>query len=188
MGDTTFLFLAGLALFLGYVLVSISPLQDAQVLDLAAKRRGRKILVQYRHSKSELIADPNMKKRMRPAGGFVDESSHSSNWPRRAASLLKYKKHEWVLIGFQSSSSVVLRWENKGPDNSSVWIGLPYDQIQSLATQRNCEAVHVAHNHPNSDPAKYSACGPSRADLTSAQSLARVLNHNGIDLVEYVCE
>jgi hypothetical protein len=48
--------------------------------------------------------------------------------------------------------------------------------------------VFILHNHPNTNPSYYDCRRPSNKDLESAKEFASVLNGNGINLIEFVCE
>jgi len=57
-----------------------------------------------------------------------------------------------------------------------------------IAKQENYTSVLIFHNHPNSHPNYYDCTKPSKQDIKSANSFAKILNSNGINLVEFVCE
>ena len=57
---------------------------------------------------------------MRSGGEFVDCDFHYREMPSRVASLLKFKKHEWIVVAFISSLLVRRLWWNKGPGRTQV--------------------------------------------------------------------
>ena len=108
--------------------------------------------------------------------------------PSRVAALLKFKKHEWVVIAFVRSLHVRLLWWNKGPDGTQVWSFLPDDEVKRVLRRHDCDAVAVLHNHPSPDPSRYRVNLPSERDLHSAAHWRQRLAHDDVSLLEFVCE
>ena len=125
---------------------------------------------------------------MRGALQFYPFSYPLHAFPSLAAALLKYKKHEWVLVAFEKDKQVGLVWENKGPDNTQVPLYLPSDQVQMTARREASTSVLVFHNHPNPDPYHFDALRPSDQDHKSATQMASFLNPCGVNVLEFVCE
>ena len=103
------------------------------------------------------------------------------SFPAVAAALLKSKKHEWIVFGFEVNKNVGLVWLNKGPDRNSVAPLLHDDSIAGLALSENARAVLRFHNHPNA------VLLPSKQDLSSAGHFAQLLNPKGINFLDFVC-
>jgi DNA repair protein RadC len=109
-------------------------------------------------------------------------------FPALAAALLKYKKHEWVIIGFEKNREIDYIWLNKGQDNSQVRVRMSYAQMVNHARSGGHTTVIVLHNHPNPDPTTQSLLCPSKPDALSAQGLESALLPASINLLEFVCE
>ncbi len=73
----------------------------------------------------ESIVSAEFKARMAPAGTFYPISCSLYKFPSVAAALLKYKKHEWIIIAFERAKQVERVWVNKGVDRTRVVLALP---------------------------------------------------------------
>jgi len=155
---------------------------------LAGKRRTKAINSYYHFDGREYSVNMDFKKDMPADGGFKYISEQLSKFPAVAAGLLKYKKHEWIIIAFERNQSVDLIWMNKGPDNSQVHCGLSMLIIRTATHNVSCRTVLVFHNHPNTDPSRYSFRHSSDQDRLSAGELASQLREVGVNLLEFVCE
>jgi len=97
------------------------PLTADEASLLSQKRRRNRALLEYRFCSNQRVADRAEKKAMDSTGQFVVCDFDFLQAPSRIAGLLKYKKHEWVVLAFISSSRVSRLWWNKGPDGTQVW-------------------------------------------------------------------
>jgi hypothetical protein len=136
----------------------------------------------------EFTVNKEFKKRMNPNGTFYGISESLFDFPAIAASLLKYKKHEWIIIAFEKDKKGELIWLNKGFNRSGVSPYLSVEDIAKICKQKNRLSVLIFHNHPNINPNYYDCSRPSNKDKKSADEFAQVLNRNGINLLEFVCE
>jgi hypothetical protein len=109
-------------------------------------------------------------------------------FPALAAGLLKYKKHEWIIVAFERNKAIDKMWVNKGPDGSQVHLGISLPSVQQMAATDGCRSVLVLHNHPNSDPSLYSTRQASDRDKEGACERAAQLGSAGVNLIEFVCE
>lgn len=171
-----------------FIVTHLRPLTKDEVKSLAVKRRNRQIRMYFSFDTREFAVNKEFKKRMNPKGTFYKVSTNLFEFPAIAASLLKYKKHEWVIIAFEKDKKVELIWVNKGFDRSSVFLYLSVEEITKIAKQENQTSVLIFHNHPNINPNYYVCRRPSDQDIKSAKEFAHVLNSNGINLLEFVCE
>lgn len=181
------LFFLCLALLL-FIFTHLRPLSDSEINELATKRRKKEIRQYFRFSRQEVSPNLTFKKAMNPKGEFYKVAVDLYSFPSIAVSLLKYKKHEWVIVGFEKDKKIDLIWLNKGKDNSSVETLLGADNIGRIATEKHYSSVLQFHNHPNSNPKYYDCSKPSEQDLYSAEYLAKILNKAGINLISFVCE
>lgn len=113
------------------------PLDDDEVRRLARKRRRNRALSMFGFSAVPQHVDPAEKKAMRSRGEFVDCDLHYREMPSRVAALLKFNKHEWVVIAFVRSLQVRRLWWNKGPDGTQVSLFLPDDEVSTLARENS---------------------------------------------------
>ena len=181
------LFLLGLAVF-AWIVTHLRPLAEHEISRLAAHRRNKKIGEYYTFEKHQVSASRDFKKSMSGDGRFYEISDSLSGFPSIAAALLKFNKHEWIIIAFERHTVVNLIWINKGFDRSTVAPYLSIENIIALAKKNGSTSVLVFHNHPNSNPACYDCRSPSNQDISSATNTAQVLNESGINLLEFVCE
>jgi hypothetical protein len=134
------------------------------------------------------VVDGEFKSRMNAMGSFYEVDIPLYEFPAVAAGLLKYKKHEWIVIAMERNRRVFLIWLNKGYDNESVGCGLHPTDIREVAKQREASSILVFHNHPNPDPARYSCTLPSSADLAHAATWSAILYEGGLNHLDFVCE
>ena len=171
-----------------FVVTHLRPLTKDELLELSFKKRGKKVREYFSFANHETTVDKTFKKRMNPNGKFYRAEQSLRHFPSTAAALLKYKKHEWIIVAFEKKRTIELFWLNKGFDRSSVSSFLsPEDMIQT-AQGNGYSSILIFHNHPNSNPQYYSCTRPSDMDLESARESSIRLNDNGINLVEFVCE
>jgi len=92
--------LTGLVIVI-FLLLHLRPLNEGEVKALAIKRRHNVIFKYYNFDMDEYAANKNFKKRMNPNGKFYEIDHDLHSFPSIAAALLKYKKHEWIIISFE---------------------------------------------------------------------------------------
>lgn len=177
--------LAGVILF---VILHLRPLSEHEISDLGAKRRKSNIEAYFNLENTERAVNPEFKKSLNPRGVFYSVELPLYSAASIIAALLKYKKHEWIVVAFEKGKQVGQLWVNKGHNNSSASIYLPLDDALQTATRNGYSSVLMFHNHPNPNPARYSCTQASKTDLTSASLWAARLNPGGVNLAEYVCE
>ena len=177
--------IAGIILF---VVLHLRPLADYEIKTLGMKRRKRHIEAYYRLDNAERSVNPELKKSLNPRGVFyrVDLPLYSA--ASVVAGLLKYKKHEWIIVAFEKDKQVGHLWVTKGQNNSSASIYLPLDKALNTAIRNGYSSILMFHNHPNSNPSSYNCTQASKADLVTASQWASILNPGGVSLAEYVCE
>jgi hypothetical protein len=171
-----------------FILLHLRPLTPSEVRALAEKWRTHDLSEYLSFSHRSRAVDGEFKRRMAASGRLYAVQEELSAFPSIAASLLKYKKHEWIIIGFERGRSVVLLWMNKGRDNSAVEFLVSIEQIAEIALTNRCSSVLMLHNHPNPDPSRYSASRPSEIDLSGSAERGAHLSRQGLNLIEYVCE
>ena len=171
-----------------YTATHLRPLSEKQISKLASKKRRRRIRRYFTFDTSEFVANKEFKRKMNPNGSFYNLNEKLFEFPSIAASLLKYKKHEWIIIAFEKDETIERVWINKGFDRESVGSFLSTSEIVQIGKENKMTSIFIFHNHPNSNPAVYSCKNPSLQDLKSAKEYASELNNNGINLVEFICE
>jgi hypothetical protein len=128
------------------------------------------------------------KKAMKAEGHFVGCDLSYRDVPARIAGLLKYKKHEWIVIAFINSYHVRHLWWNKGPDGTKVWSFLQDHSLKAAIHSFTPDAIAILHNHPNPDPSRYRMNIPSEQDFRHAQFYDGEFSKHGISLLEFICE
>lgn len=180
-----------LIIFIALLFLSIyltRPLSQGQIQSLAKKRRANKIKAYFNFTSLQFAMDTILKKAMQADGSFINVNFPVKDFPSIAAAMLKYKKHEWVIIAFEKNQLINLVWANKGHDRSSVDLFLTPDQIIKTASKHNSSSILIFHNHPNSNPKYYDCSKPSIEDIRSAEAYAFALSSNELNLIEFVCE
>jgi len=155
---------------------------------LSKKRRDKKILLYFSFNGSEFDVCKDFKKRMNPNGNFYQLDESLRDFPSVAAALLKYKKHEWIIVAFEKNKKVDFIWINKGISREYVSLNLSVDHLVQIACDKKYSSVLIFHNHPNPNPNDYDCSNPSEQDVKSAIIFADGLNSNGVNLVEFICE
>jgi len=182
-------FLIGFALaVLLFVLTHLRPLSESEMEKLSFKRRGNTICQYFTFDLHEYNVDKNFKKRMHANGKFYRLVEKLYNFPSTAAGLLKYKKHEWIIIAFEKNKNISICWLNKGFDRSGVSPYLSVNDMIDISKKESYASVMIFHNHPNSNQNHFDCSKPSQQDIKSANEFAVTLNDSGINLLEFVCE
>ncbi|MDO8632312.1 MAG: hypothetical protein Q7R41_17655 [Phycisphaerales bacterium] len=163
-------------------------LTSVQIECLAAKLRSRLIYEYFSFGRDPLTMDNTFKQTMRSDGSF-----HWVDYPLEsalsiAASHLKYKKHEWIVFLFCAGHRVVGLWCNKGPDSTKVSLSIDIGDICRIASSKQTDLVVCSHNHPNPYSASVSLLGASEQDLRSSQYFAQMINAQGMNFLDVVCE
>jgi hypothetical protein len=183
-----YLLIALLFFIVIFILFHLRSLSEDEINELGEKKRKKGIEKYYTYDPVQYIGNREAKKSMPPYGGFFPVDWSFNIAPSIIASLLKSKKHEWVVIAFEKDRSVQYLWMNKGPDKTSVGIGVSIDRVLEICQQSAYKSILVLHNHINSRPNLYNTGIPSNMDLETANEWAIKLNNSGISLVEYICE
>jgi len=133
---------------------------------------------------------PNLdfKRAMAPGGAYYPFQANIADIASVAASLLKYKKHEWILVAFEKARIIDLVWLNKGPDRTRVFLHLGYNAILNLLRSRQYDTVLFFHNHPNPDPSRYTMLYPSKEDHIFAKDVTTNLSQVPVNVLHFVCE
>ena len=107
-----------IGLFLVVFIVShLRPLRENEINVLSEKRRNKGIIKYFSFDIQEYSVNKNFKKSMNPNGKFYQISEDLYTFPSLSAGLLKYKKHEWIIISFEKDRKISLIWLNKGFDS-----------------------------------------------------------------------
>jgi hypothetical protein len=171
-----------------FVALHLRPLDDAEVEAVTRKRRGRRIQAFFAYDNRERAVDHDFKKRMAARGKFYPMAEGQQEMPAIAAALLKYKKHEWIIVAFARGQTVDLMWLNKGPHKFGVSSLLPDAAIADRCWAGGYDAVLLFHNHPNSRPQYLDMSQPSPRDVATADLLGGYLDDRDVALAEFVCE
>ena len=164
------------------------PLNPEEILELARLKQWRHLLAVHAFSSIPVPADASKKKAMKASGQFVRCDLKFSQLPATIASLLKYKKHEWVVLVFVKDLHAECLWWNKGQDGNSVSPHLRGGYLDNALRLHKPDMVVRLHNHPNPDPSRYRVNQPSSQDLRSAEYFSKLLSQEGIGLMDFVCE
>lgn len=157
---------------------------------IARQKRREAIERHYIFSNKVIQVSKEIKQSIPAEGGFVYFAPPIplSVFPSFIAGFLKYKKHEWRIIGFETKGIVPLAWANKGADANKVTLKISWEQVIQEATKLHCTSVLDLHNHPNPAPSYISTGVPSEQDLQSAKHAATLLAARGMAYFGFVCE
>ncbi len=185
-----FLGTVGIALLIWVIDVALNskPLSRQEVQTLSRKRQRSRALSKFHFSSVPQPATAEEKKAMRSEGEFIGCDVRFTDLPARVAGLLKYKKHEWIVVAFVRSFRASMLWWNKGPDRYTVASFLEMGSLLDATRTFRSDTIVVFHNHPNPNPSMYRMDGPSGQDLRSASNYDRVLANHSVSLLEFVCE
>lgn len=142
----------------------------------------------FQPSRFAYYPDIRFKSKLKPDGNFYPLSLSIEQVPSYVANLLKYKKHEWVVLVFLTDRVAKFIWANKGVDKTAVSTLLSYDLVVRMAIDNDCNVIMKFHNHPASEPHLYRYNTPSKQDRRSADVLSEVLANHGISCTMHVCE
>lgn len=171
-----------------FVVTHLRPLTGKGISELSHKRRQNAIRKYFVFDKRPYFVGSTVKSRMNPNGRFYEIEKTLYEFPSYTAGMLKYKKHEWIIVAFEKQRNVLKLWLNKGFDRTRVGLFLNKEEIANMAKESNCDSVLIFHNHPNINPNYYSYHRPSENDLISAKEFAQLFNNEGLNLVEFICE
>ncbi len=177
--------LAAAAILL-FILLHLRTLTENEVRYLGIKRRNRHVEEYFRSDNTECKF--TLKWSLDTRGAFYPVDFTLYSIASIVAGLLKYKKHEWIVIAFEKQKRVDRLWVNKGQNKSSASIYLPVNQVLETAIENGCSSVLVFHNHPNSNPNRYDCRHASETDRAIALHWSDTLNPRGINVGMYVCE
>lgn len=169
-------------------LLNRHPLNPEEVEALAKKRCRLQALSRFSFSSAEQPATPEEKRAMKSSGEFVSCDIDFRDAPARVAGLLKYKKHEWIVVAFVRAMRVSSIWWNKGPNRVAVSLELPTDRLPHLARRCRADTIVILHNHPNPDPSRYRMTVPSNQDLLFAGYMDTTAAVHGLNHLEFICE
>lgn len=165
------------------------PLNENEVKLLAEKRRTRDINTFYSFVNVELKVNKQLKSEMKASGSFYRTNIMLSDMPAIAASFLKSKKHEWILLAFEKNKEIKYLWMNKGSNNVSVdLLKMNSADIVLFSETLQISTVLAFHNHPNSNPDIFNYAKASQIDMDTANRLSGKLSIKGINHIAFVCE
>jgi hypothetical protein len=153
------------------------PLGEHEINRIAHRRRQRAIAAYYFFSRGRTVADPSFKSAMKAAGEIVAVRASLATFPALAAGLLKGKKNEWVIFGFEKNGVVNFAWLNRGGKVSVA----PSERAYVQQWAKGSTTVLRLHNHPSG------VMTPSQQDFISAGYFSKTLNACGISFVDFVC-
>lgn len=177
-----------IAVILLIVFIHLRPLKETEIVQLAKKRRNAIIKHYFIFDRRQWSADPIFKKNMNPNGKFYFIQESLFSFPSIAAALLKSKKHEWIIIALEKNKNIEKVWVNKGVSRESVFSYLSTENIAYYANLDDYTSVLIFHNHPNINPNYFTYKNPSETDINFAYNYSALLNQEGINLIEFVCE
>lgn len=176
-----------LVIFIIIFLTHLRPLNVIEIRSLAVKRRNKEIKRYFVFDSRSYVINSDFKKKMNTIGKLYDINDSLYSFPSVAAGLLKYKKHEWILIAFEKSKIIEKIWTNKG-FKYMIFPSLDIEGILRNAKRGNYETIMIFHNHPNSNPNYYSCKSPSDQDKVSANYYAEIFSKNNLNLLDFICE
>jgi len=145
----------GLILFL--IIIILIATNPQPFLDgFMGRRKGYDRLPEYKIIKRlELSSEvKDFKKRMKKEGKFYhlgDFYNTKEKFIGFINELLRYKKHEWTVIGFCQGNKVIKFWTNKGKDGTTGVIGLDLQETIRICKNEGYNKILLCHNHPREE-------------------------------------
>ena len=93
-------------IFFIFIIFHLRKLTENEVMQLSKKRRDKKLSEYFLFDNREYSANKNFKKIMNPNGKIYQINESLFEFPSIAAALLKYKKHEWIIIAFEKNKNI----------------------------------------------------------------------------------
>jgi len=124
---------------------------------LMGKKRGHDRLPEFKiiyrsFNRPQLSSEiKEFKKKLKAQGKFYhlgDFYNTKEKFMGFVSDLLKYKKHEWTVIGFCKEGKVIKFWTNKGKDNKEGVIGLELEETIKICKNEEYDKILLCHNHP----------------------------------------
>lgn len=170
------------------VFLSLKPIEESQLNKLALKIREHKVKNHFPKNFKTSGKSSRFKKHMNPKGGFFETNIDRKSIAVEATKMLKYKKHEWIIIAYEKNQKIKLIWTNKG-NEKSVYPLLRNNQQLQLVQKRDFDTVYIFHNHPphslfKGDKIRLLA---SQQDYKSAKYTAKFYKEQNVTIAEYVC-
>ena len=163
------------------------PLTYEQAHFLAQKNAQEYIKCKYKFKKESVSINPIFKSNLNVTGKWYEIEEPLDTFPAYIAALLEGKHHEWVVIAIEKDGLVCNMWVNKGEDNQSVSFNCNINDIIKKCRQVGGYTVLRFHNHPNSDPKRYTTLLASEQDKISAKSCAEYVCKEGFNWYDFVC-
>lgn len=171
-----------------FLLTHRRELTDVEMEKLSQKRRKNYIRMNYNFRLVNAFPDKNFKSSMNPKGQMYNANISLEDFPSYAANLLKWKKHEWVLLALVQDKQVKCFYANKGLDKSSVSFNCNIYDLLEICKDNSCQTIMRFHNHPNSDPQRYNCLLASNQDKISAKSISEITIKEGVNWIDFICE
>lgn len=170
-----------------FVILHIRPLNSSEKLSLGKKRRKRQIKFYFSFNTKECPVDKELDSRINSFSNNHKINLNLREFPSISSALLKSKKHECVIIGFEKNKKIEFVRFGQDTNRSGLSRTLPFNKIAESAKKENMSSVLVFHNHSESHDTNKNYMEPSDQDLISANDLALTLDRNGVNLIEFMC-
>jgi hypothetical protein len=184
-----------------YIIISFIPINDNQILSLILKIRKKRINYYFptqpivNHSQHRF---KYLKDFMEVDGGFIKVDIDRANITTAASYMLKYKRHEWLIIAFEKNNKIDLIWANKGESHFVPILLNVLDQID-ISNRYKYQSVYLFHNHPrfklfnekrlNSLKKVFDLfrVHPSQRDIDTMQTFSEIYKRYDINMISYIC-
>jgi hypothetical protein len=146
-----------------------------------------KIKKNFEFNKGKYIIDNNFRKYLRSWGKYYEIDETLFSLPSVIAELLRYKRHEWIVVAFEKERKINKVWINKGLDENTVTLRF---KIQELIEDQKEEftSILVFHNHPCSQNiSEYALRNPSEQDIETANARFEILSKRDLNYIEVIC-
>jgi hypothetical protein len=141
----------------------------------------------FEFNKGEYIIDNNFRKYLRSWGKYYEIDETLFSLPSVIAELLRYKRHEWIVVAFEKGQKINKVWINKGVDENSVTLRF---KIQDLIEEQEevFSSILVFHNHPcPHNSSEYELSKPSEQDIETANVRFEILSEKNLNYIEFIC-
>jgi len=172
-----------ISVLISRIYVSPKPLNKEEIALLSKARKKQAEKSRLNFSTEHFEINPDYRQFL-SSGGRWDEISVPYNKAlAMAAELIRYKRHEWLILILASNTKCRFIWANKGNNNMSCYLSGTFDDIIEKAIQNGCGTIIDFHNHPCTVDFQ-GALSPSDTDMNTAAKWAEKARAAGLN---YIC-
>lgn len=162
------------------------PLTEKEIIKLSEKRKRKALARQNKFLRGFKKGRYVKNQSLNPSGSYIKCDINTRIFPSFISSQLHGKKHEWWIMGLVKDNRVIYYWANKGI-RDHVSLSINFYSILDDCKRYQCNGILDLHNHPNSNPSKYTTLVASSEDKKTSKTFASLAAERGISYLSFVC-